>query len=84
MIHTGESRRLLDSAVDASKEGRRDALFNRLEMTVRCKGLRIHHLLVKLTIIRAVPSLIHHASVVSNSLSTGSKGSDGRIAEVIL
>lgn len=63
MKNTGESRRLLDSTGDSSREDSPEVVLNCLEITVQWKGLGIHNLLVNpILIIKAVKSLKHHAS----------------------
>lgn len=65
VINTGESRRLLDSAVDSRKEGRPEVVLNCLEITVQCERLGIYNLLVNsILIMKAVKSLIRQANFV--------------------
>lgn len=65
VINTGESRRLLDSAVDSRKEGRPEVVLNCLEITVYCEGLGIYNLLVNSILsMKAVKSLIRQANFV--------------------
>ena len=65
VINTGESRRLLDSAVDSRKEGRPEVVLNCLEITVQRERLGIYNLLVNsILIMKAVKSLIRQANFV--------------------